>query len=138
MAAQLLMFASAFIIFALGAVHLAYTFVGNKLSPRDADLAARMAAVHPVISRDTTMWKAWVGFNASHSLGALLFGLIYGYLAGALPAVLFSSAFLLLVGLGMLLALVFLAWRYWFAIPLRGIALSLACYAGSLLLTLAG
>ena len=25
--------------------------------------------------------KAWIGFNISHSLGALLFGVIYGYLA---------------------------------------------------------
>jgi hypothetical protein len=23
------------------------------------------------------MWKAWVGFNVSHSMGLMLFGLIY-------------------------------------------------------------
>jgi hypothetical protein len=27
------------------------------------------------------MWKAWIGFNASHAYGAIFFGLIYGYLA---------------------------------------------------------
>ena len=84
------------------------------------------------------MWKAWVGFNASHSLGALLFGLVYGYLAVAVPEVLFHSIFLLLLGLGMLVALSLLAWRYWFAIPFRGIALALVCYTGSLILTQLG
>ncbi len=28
-----------------------------------------MQQVSPVITRQTTMWKAWVGFNASHSYG---------------------------------------------------------------------
>jgi hypothetical protein len=53
-----------------------------------------MSATAPVISRETTMWKAWIGFNASHSLGAILFGLVYGYLALAHPAFLFPIPFL--------------------------------------------
>lgn len=70
--------------------------------PRDPALQARMREVSPVISRETTMWKAWIGFNASHGLGAVLFGLVYGYLALAHPAVLFQSAFLLGLGLCLL------------------------------------
>src|SRR5438046_6957052 len=27
------------------------------------------------------MWRAWVGFNASHSMGAMLFGLVFAFLA---------------------------------------------------------
>ena len=91
--------ASAGIILLLGLVHLVYTFSGTKLHPRDAALQARLKEVSPIITRETTMWKAWVGFNASHSYGAILFGLVYGYFALAHPAFLFQSAFLLLLGL---------------------------------------
>ena len=88
------MLASAGVILTLGVMHLWFTFRGNKLAPRDDVLQARMREISPVISRQTTMWKAWVGFNASHSMGAILFGLVYGYLALMQGALLFQSVFL--------------------------------------------
>src|SRR6188768_316110 len=100
----ILMTLSALVLSTLGVLHLIYTFHGPKLTPRDPDLQARMAEVHPVITRQTTMWRAWVGFNASHSMGAILFGLIYGVLGKV----------------------------YWFRIPFRGIVISLACYLASI------
>ena len=42
-----------------------------------------------VITRETTMWKAWVGFNAGDSYGAILFGAVYGYLSLTHSAFLF-------------------------------------------------
>ena len=68
-------------MFALGAAHLLITFRGPKLKPRDPDLIDRLRSTSPGISGQTTMWRAWLGFNASHSVGAMLFGSIYGYLA---------------------------------------------------------
>jgi hypothetical protein len=91
--------ASAAIVMLLGLLHLLYTFHGPKLLPRDRDLKTRMQEVSPVISRETTMWKAWVGFNASHSCAAILFGAVYGYLSLVHSAFLFRSAFLLSLGL---------------------------------------
>jgi hypothetical protein len=91
-----------------------------------------MSEVSPVITRETTMWKAWVGFNASHSFGAILFGVIYGYLSLVHPQFLFGSEFLLAVGLLLLAGYTFLGKRYWFSIPFRGILASLALYAGAL------
>jgi hypothetical protein len=132
-AASLLVAASAFVILGLGCAHLLYTFRGNKFYPRDPALLARMQEVSPVISGKMSMWEAWVGFNASHSFGAMLFGLVYGYLALAQPAVLFSSWFLLAVGLALLVGCVFLGSRYWFSTPLRGIVLSTALYVSGLL-----
>lgn len=122
----------------LGTLHLVYTFQGRMLSPRDAELQARMASVSPVITRRTTMWKAWVGFNASHSLGAMLFGLIYGYLALVHPAFLFNSAFLLVLGLALPATYVFLGFRYWFRTPLAGILLALVLYAAALGVAMVG
>ena len=55
------------------------------------------------------MWRAWVGFNASHSYGAIFFGLVYGYLALAHGALLFASPYLLGVGLLLLGGYVVLA-----------------------------
>ena len=127
-----LMSLSALLVLMLGVLHLIYTFSGPKLTPRDAALQARMAEVHPVITRQTTMWRAWVGFNASHSMGAILFGLIYGFLGNAYPEILFNSPFLLAVGLAMLGGLAVLAKLYWFRIPFAGVVTSLVCYLASI------
>jgi len=123
---------SAAVIFALGALHLLYTFRGTKLHPRDPDLRARLEQAPLVLTRQTTMWKAWIGFNASHSYGALLFGSVYGYLALAHGAFLFQSWFLLSLGLLALVGYAFLGKIYWFSVPYRGILLATALYVGAL------
>jgi hypothetical protein len=125
--------ASAAIILVLGLAHLLFTFSGPKFMPRDRALQARMRDVSPVISGETTMWKAWVGFNASHSFGAILFGAVYGYLSLAHSAFLFRSAFLLWLGLLLLCGYVFLGKRYWFSIPFQGALLAFTLYALALL-----
>lgn len=130
--ASALIAASAAVILLLGTAHLLFTFRGSKLHPRDAALQMRMEEVSPVLTRQTTMWKAWVGFNASHSYGAILFGLIYGYLALVHAVFLFQASFLLAVGLALLLGYLVLARLYWFSIPLRGIALATALYIAAL------
>ena len=126
--------ASAAIILMLGLIHLLYTFRGSKLQPRDSALQARMQEVSPVLTRETTMWNAWIGFNASHSYGAILFGLVYGYLALAHGALLFQSPFLLLTGLGLLTGYVFLGKRYWFSVPYRCTLSSIALYLSALVI----
>src|ERR1700738_473157 len=101
LAAKILMVLSASIVFTLGVVHLVYTFWGPKLTPRDPALQVSMSQISPVITKETSMWRAWVGFNASHGMGAILFGLIYGFLPIAPSPLLFQSPFLLIVGLAM-------------------------------------
>ena len=130
--ASLLVAASALVILALGSIHLLYTFRGSRLHPRDATLIAAMRQVSPNLTRETTMWKTWIGFNASHSYGAMLFGLVYGYLALADPRALFGSRFLLAVGLALLAGYCVLGWKYWFSIPLRGIAIATVLYVAAL------
>src|SRR6187401_2454385 len=93
---------SAAVVGLLGALHLLYTFHGTKLRPRDTHLERQMAQVSPEISRRTTMWLAWVGFNASHAVGALFFALVYAYFGLLEPKFLFGSYYLLGLGLVML------------------------------------
>jgi hypothetical protein len=125
--------ASAAILLLLGLVHLLYTFHGTRLHPRDPALTTRLKEVSPVISRETTMWRAWIGFNASHSYGAILFGLVYGYLALVHSAFLFASTFLLALGAVLLAGYVVLGKLYWFSVPFRGIVLATGLYVAGLL-----
>jgi hypothetical protein len=120
--------ASAAILLVLGSLHLLYTFHGPNLRPRDAGLQARMGEVSPVISRETTMWKTWIGFNATHSLGLILFGLVYGYLALLRPDWLFGSIFLLAVGGVLIAAYAFISMRYFFSVPFGSLVLALVLY----------
>ena len=119
---------SAIIILTLGVAHLVYTFHGPKLLPRDRETLSAMKATSPEISNETTMWRAWLGFNASHSIGAMLFGLMFGYLSFSHPDLLFGSMFLTGLGLATLCAYLVLGKRYWFSIPFTGIAIALICF----------
>ena len=135
LAARILMVLSASIVFALGVVHLVYTFWGPNLTPRDSALQISMSQISPVITKETTMWRCWVGFNASHSMGLILFGLVFGYLALAQGQLLFRSPFLLVVGLAMLGGVVVLCKVYFFSARLTGVCVSLACYIASIALS---
>jgi hypothetical protein len=127
---------SAAIIALLGFVHLYYTLASNKFDPRDADLKERLESVSPVLTGKTTMWKAWIGFNISHSLGALLFGVIYGYLAVFRLAVLQGSVFLLITGAFLLISYLVLGKVYWFSTPFRWVALAFVLYVTGVIVAL--
>jgi hypothetical protein len=135
LATKILMVLSASIVFTLGVIHLGYTFWGTNLTPRDPALQISMSKISPVITKETTMWRSWMGFNASHSMGLILFGLIFGYLAMAHSRFLFQSPFLLVVGLATLGGLVVLSKVYFFSAPLAGVSISLACYVASIALS---
>jgi hypothetical protein len=112
----------------LGLAHACYTFSDlrrpRRIVPDDPAVLEAMSATGVRLARGgTTMWRAWIGFNFSHSLGALLFSaacLAAGvYLdALALP----NAALLIPVAVGGIYLV--LAVRYWFRVPLIGIALA--------------
>ena len=118
MISRILIGSSAAILLYLGSIHLAYTLLTHNFSPTQAQLETSMKQVAPRISSETTMWKAWMGFNVSHSMGLLLFGLIYGYLVVYRWEVLHASYFLAGSGLLMLAGYVVAARIFWFTAPL--------------------
>jgi hypothetical protein len=134
-APAILITASALVILALAVPHLVFTYRGRRFHPRDAALEARMKEVSPLISRETTMWRAGIGFHASHSVGAIFFSLVYMYLALEGANFLFKSPFLLILGLAFLCTFVVLAKLYWFKVPFRGIVLATSLYATALFIT---
>lgn len=132
MLGQILILASCAVVIGLGTAHLALTFFSKRFEPRDAQLGQRLRTISPVISPDTTMWRMATGFHVSHSMGPILFGLIYGYLAFSHPDFLLQSTFLLVLGGLTLLTYLVTAKVYWFKVPLRGIVLALLLYLAGL------
>lgn len=119
-------------MFLLGSIHLFYTFSGDKLAPRDQAVQEAMKATPMVLTSETTVWRAWVGFNASHGICAVFFGLVFGFLAVAHAELLFRSAYLQLLGVAVLVGFAVLAKLYWFSIPLAGVSLALASFIAGL------
>jgi hypothetical protein len=113
---------------ALFLAHIYLTFFTRAFAARDAALEEKLKSVSPRISDQTTMRRAGVGFHASHALGVIFFGLVYGYLALAERDFLIRSPFLVVLGALVLLGYVVLAKLFWFDRPLVGVALALACY----------
>ena len=81
----------------------------------------------------TDMWRAWIGFNFSHSLGLLLFGALAvcaGSRIKALPVGIMPA--LTLIGCVYLV----LALLYWFRTPAIGVAIGTGCFAAAWVLSL--
>jgi hypothetical protein len=104
----------------LGIVHVLYTFFSRKFLARDPVVVDAMKGTSSRISRGTTMWRAWIGFNTSHSLGAMLLSAFYLLLVGQHMDVLARSSSFAVLPVIASAAYLLLAQRYWFAVPFRG------------------
>ena len=84
------------------------------------------------------MWRAWVGFNLSHSLGVLAFGGFVVFTGRS--AVVFGAQAPACVPFAVAVAATYLwlACRYWFRTPIIGCALSLALFLASWLTRVVG
>ena len=126
----------------LGVAHAFATplSIGTRkgLSPKDPALTEKMAASTICLTSRTNVWLAWVGFNLSHSLGAVLFGVVV-LLIGRSPTSFASqgAAFGALAVAVSALYLV-LAVFYWFRTPIMGCVIAFTLFAISWLLALLG
>lgn len=126
------------IFIGLGSIHAVWTLFSKRFEPRDAALLEEMKKISPKLTRRTTMWDAWMGFNVSHSLGAIAFGLLYIIIALENYAYLKSSLALNLLLVVFPLAFLLLALRYWFDKPRNGILLAMGLIILSLFLRTQG
>lgn len=104
----------------------------NKgLSPRDRAYRQGMVGQAVLLTSRTNLWLAWVGFNLSHSLGAVLFGVVV-LLVGRSPAT-FTANSAAFVPLSIVVTGAYLAigLRYWFRTPIVGITFSGLCFVSS-------
>jgi hypothetical protein len=132
---RLLLLAGAAPFLVLGLVHALATprtpAQAKGLSPRDPALREAMARDTILLTRRTNMWLAWVGFNLSHSLGAVLFGVVV-VLIGRNQAT-FEAQGPVFLPLATLVSGTYLVLgiRYWFRAPIVGITLSVLCFVAS-------
>ena len=119
----------------LGSIHLYYTFFTNKFSSRNEKVVEEMKSSSLILTRKTTIWKAWIGFNASHSSGAIFIGIINIYLGSRYFETLQHDHFFFLFNIVTAIFYVWLAKKYWFKIPFIGILIALACFCVSYILT---
>lgn len=129
--AQILLIIGVSIFGVLGTIHLVYTFFTEKFSPHDPSVAVAMESTSPKLTKETTMWLAWVGFNASHSLGAMLLAAIYIPLSASHFEIIQNSLWFSLLPVAVGISYLILAKKYWFRIPFIGILISLVCFIGS-------
>jgi hypothetical protein len=103
----------------------------RALSPRDATLRDAMTRETLFLTRRTTLWLTWVGFNLSHSLGAMLFGSAMLLVARSESS--FQQQAGVFIPFAVLVGAIYLwlAIRYWFRTPIIGIALSEMCFVAS-------
>ncbi len=96
----------------LGVAHLSLLYFSDKFTP-DGELANLMSTNLDKFTNTVPMSKAWVGFNASHSLGAIYIG-IMNLLWGISYFEFFSNSILLILLNGIaFIALLVIALKYW-------------------------
>jgi hypothetical protein len=123
----------------LGTLHAVYTLLDlrnpQRLVPVDPSVAQAMANSALRLSGGrTNMWRAWIGFNFSHSLGVLLvagLAIWTGLRVRMLPVGVIMPV-LILIGC----TYEVLAVLYWFRAPAIGVALGTICFVGAWILSL--
>lgn len=115
----------------LGLLHAVYTLLDERnprrLAPDDPAVVAAMQGTTLRLSRGaTTMWQAWISFNLTHSLAALMLGAACFIVAACFRRFAFPPAALFaLAGVSLLVTLIGL--RYWFAVPRIGSLVATLC-----------
>ncbi|WP_461127661.1 LIC_13387 family protein [Spirosoma aerophilum] len=124
------------IIATLGSIHLYLTFFTTAFWSRNEQMIQQMKVSSPLLNPAINMWKAWIGFNASHSSGLLFIGLLNFYLALRYFGYLQTDPFFFFLTI---LTVGFYSWlakTYWFTIPFVGVSMALICYLISFVLAL--
>ena len=136
MIAKYLWIIGSIVITLLAGTHLYFTFFTNKFSTRNTKLVNDMQSSSPILTKKVTMWNAWIGFNASHSMGGIFIGIINLYLVLRYFPILQTDHFFFIFNILTISFYVWLATKYWYKTPLSGLTITLACYATSCLLTI--
>lgn len=120
----------------LGTMHAIYSLLDirqpRKFVPYNSELIEAMKSSTLALTKKTDMWRAWMGFNISHSVGVLAFSSIYTYLAYFHSALLFNSTFLI-VGAPVIAGVYLtLSKNYWFGAPTLGSLIGLIFFISSI------
>lgn len=119
----------------LGGMHAIFTLIDwhhpRRLAPADPSVVTQMASTGLRLSRGrTNMWDAWIGFNLSHSVGAILYGGVCITTGISMRSM--TVPWPVFAGLVLVAAIYeVIAIRFWFRIPAIGIAIAGLCVVAS-------
>jgi hypothetical protein len=133
--AQFLFVIAAAIFFLLGVAHAVLTIRDlrdpRSFTPTDDKVREAMIGAHLRFAPATTIWRAWLGFNLSHSLGLLVFGGLLGGLALYDFRFVAGSTALQVTAVVVAGIYALLAVRFWFAVPAAATAFGALAFLAS-------
>lgn len=136
--AQILLTVAGTVILIMGIGHFVLTlrdvWSPMAFTPTEDSVRLAMQRAQLRFNRRINLWESWLGFNLSHSMGAIMFGgaLLYAALAHLddfLQSHFLQAAAVLIPGVYLAVAI-----RFWFWGPALGISIVLACILGAVLL----
>lgn len=137
--AQILLTIGSAIFLVLGTLHGVLTLRDvarpRAFTPTDDAVRIAMQGTRLAFNPRANFWQAWLGFNLSHSLGAVVFGGGLLLLAWFHFPVLASSHPLQIAAVVVPAAYLVIALRFWFWGPALGSGLSLFCILAAVVLS---
>ena len=116
----------------LGLLHGFYTLQDVRrpryLAPRNTELLNAMRESAVILDAEINLWRAWLGFNFSHSLGLLMFGGAFLYIGVFHPLFFAKSSLLQLCAILASATYVFLSLKFWFSKPAIFTGVATVCF----------
>jgi hypothetical protein len=121
----------------LGVIHGVLTLKDisdpRMFTPLDSALREAMQKSAIAIHPNTNLWRAWLGFNLSHSLGITFFGITFLYIGIDQPSLFTQSIILQVCTIIVSLSYVVLSIKFWFINPAVGSGIALMCFGFAVL-----
>ena len=105
-----------FILMIMGTLHLYGTLFTPFMHPRNEKLIPEMKLATLKMSDKLTLWKSWIGFNATHSAGVIFLGASNLYITSKYGEILQHDLILPSLTIVVVSFYCWVAWRYWFKI----------------------
>jgi hypothetical protein len=122
----------------LGTAHgfltLLDTFRPRFFTPMDDQVRIAMAQTSLRLADQMDLWAAWLGFNFSHGLGLVCFGLSLLLISFSQPKLVLGFTPLSALAMAGSIAYLVLAVQFWVYVVALGAATSFLCVAASVLL----
>jgi hypothetical protein len=130
--AQIFVILGASIFLILGIFHGVLTLQDLRnprtFTPPDAALRQAMQQSNIAIHPQTNLWKAWLGFNLSHSLGLVMFGGTFVAIGLFYFEVFANSYWLQSCALLIATAYLIMSLKFWFDRPAIASTIALVCF----------
>jgi hypothetical protein len=137
---QIFVILGASIFLLLGLIHGVLTLRDldnpRTFTPLNVELRHAMQNSPIAIDPSTNLWRAWLGFNLSHSLGIIFFGSTFLYIGINHPLLFAQSPPLQICSLLIPSAYFALSIKFWFSKPAIGSGLALTCFVSATLLSI--